>query len=570
MTIPGVRLVCALLVGLAALIPLNAAEGCAPCLSSRYWAISPDAWRGTTPPAFPEMPALNKARPADLGVTFSGGGTRAATASVGQLRALARNGWLQRVRYIGAVSGGSWTTVPFTFSTRSIDDLLGPPEDPKTLTLAGVKEKPKSLLLQSVVKSRLAAAGLREGVEILARERYSDLTFFNVQVGSLFNRFFGTRSGRDQTFADMLGRLFINPAVEKSTNRFYTWNDATAQEFAAANRSFAPSDFVQAVPDRPFLIVGGTVIYSHEAYDYPKLIPIEYTPLYTGVRQQFGGRLGGAYVWPLAYDAEAGEPAGDGMLRVVGRGESRRFTLSDLVATSGAAPLLALYLGRPSPRLREGAGFFPTANHVAIRGDRVMPAVTGLSHGDGGFTDNLGLMPLLARQVRNIIVFVNADSPFDSTVQLESLFFSIEKRESAGDRSMNVVFAPARWDELRQGLRADVADGAAAVYCGRGWEVKPNETYNVQGYSGLNICFVYNHASKDWEESLTDPKLSHEVKNSRRLRRFPWFRTFEENLPNVIRLNEVQTNLLANLAEWSVVSSAAEIAGALEPLRQPR
>jgi hypothetical protein len=122
MTMRGLRLACALLICGAALIPLSAAEGCVSCLSSRYWAVAPDAWRSTIPPTFPETPVLDKAR-ADLGVTFSGGGTRAATASVGQLRALVRNGWLQRVRYIGAVSGGSWTAVPFTFSTRAIEDL---------------------------------------------------------------------------------------------------------------------------------------------------------------------------------------------------------------------------------------------------------------------------------------------------------------------------------------------------------------------------------------------------------------------------------------------------------------
>lgn len=29
------------------------------------------------------------------------------------------------------------------------------------------------------------------------------------------------------------------------------------------------------------------------------------------------------------------------------------------------------------------------------------------AHGDGGFSDNLGIMPLLARGVQNLLVFVN-------------------------------------------------------------------------------------------------------------------------------------------------------------------
>src|SRR5206468_1725729 len=34
-------------------------------------------------------------------------------------------------------------------------------------------------------------------------------------------------------------------------------------------------------------------------------------------------------------------------------------------------------------------------------------------HGDGGFTDNFGLMPLLARGVKNIIVFANVNGEYD-------------------------------------------------------------------------------------------------------------------------------------------------------------
>ena len=35
-------------------------------------------------------------------------------------------------------------------------------------------------------------------------------------------------------------------------------------------------------------------------------------------------------------------------------------------------------------------------------------------HGDGGNIDNIGLMPLLARKVDNIIVFINTQEDFDT------------------------------------------------------------------------------------------------------------------------------------------------------------
>ena len=53
---------------------------------------------------------------------------------------------------------------------------------------------------------------------------------------------------------------------------------------------------------RPFLIAGGTIDFEcGPASPTPGLIPVEYTPLYTGVRQRFG-TLGGTYVMPWAYD----------------------------------------------------------------------------------------------------------------------------------------------------------------------------------------------------------------------------------------------------------------------------
>ena len=82
-----------------------------------YWQIPPDAWEGAgfVPP---EKAQLDKEDRGAIGVAFSGGGTRAAAAAVGQLQGLEQNGWLeQHVRYISAVSGGSWTAVPFTYGT---------------------------------------------------------------------------------------------------------------------------------------------------------------------------------------------------------------------------------------------------------------------------------------------------------------------------------------------------------------------------------------------------------------------------------------------------------------------
>ena len=54
----------------------------------------------------------------NVGIAFSGGGTRSASATLGQLRALHYLGLLDSARYISCVSGGSWACVPYTFLPR--------------------------------------------------------------------------------------------------------------------------------------------------------------------------------------------------------------------------------------------------------------------------------------------------------------------------------------------------------------------------------------------------------------------------------------------------------------------
>ena len=61
----------------------------------------------------------------NTGVCFSGGGTRAMTATMGQLRALAHLGLIPDIRYISCVSGGSWATTIYTYYNGH-GDLLGP------------------------------------------------------------------------------------------------------------------------------------------------------------------------------------------------------------------------------------------------------------------------------------------------------------------------------------------------------------------------------------------------------------------------------------------------------------
>ena len=573
-------IVCWLLAGAAlahaSLQPLP----CDGCLRAHYWNIAPDTWGTGATADLPEMARLKKRRPVDLGIAFSGGGTRSATAALGQLRGLERNGWLTRVRYMAAVSGGAWAAVPFTFSKEAQPRLLGAFQRPSDLNYEEVTRRPNGSLAGVIARSSLASAGLREAIGQLVPAVVGDLfDQHQRQLTDLLKRLGG--GARNQTYARLLGDKLIEPLVPTGSQRFFAWDSETVGEITALNPGLDYGDFLTTDSrSRPFLVVGASMVSARPDYDYPRLIPVEYTPLYTGVRQRYGGRIGGTYVWSWAYGSSSLSQAAGGTVEVRRGAGDARLTLADVAASTGAAPQLLLLLGGPVPRAaaaaRAAAGVFPSFRHGAVRDGRSNIEGVILPHGDGGFTDNLGLMPLLVRQVRNIIVFVNAKSEFDENRDVESFFRPVLDRGPTGDKSMNHVFDEARYHDLLAGFRERLGRGQALVYCGRNWRVTGNEFYNLSGYDGVNICWVYNHAASAWEHELPESvrALLKETGTRDKLgsfANFPWYETFGQNAPNVIRLTTAQVNMLASLAAWSITNdeSVRLITEGLDVLDRP-
>lgn len=576
---------------------------CGECLVSRYWAIDPDLWKRTALEDFPETAALARMRPDDLGIAFSGGGTRSAAATLGQLRGLRDSGWLAKVRYISAVSGGSWASLPYVYSPLDVDEILGAPEQPADLELKTLEKNTpaRGKLGEAITKSSLLpGAALEIGDKV--SERYLDGQYQKI-AKALFARLKGPDAARaDKTFARLLDRIFIEPLVSKplalgsSAPALFSWTDASVSDIATLSRDVQgvarinPVSFARVAPDRPFLIALGTIVAKDEAGGFPRLIPVEYTPLYAGARQQFGPAIGGTYVSPFAYDAgqamfvREDEGGRTGAVALGPAGAGSTFSLADVIASSGAAPQLHLLVDtvaeKADPKLRLMAGFFPHYRNIAVRPGATTAGATGaLPHGDGGFVDNLGLLPLLARHVKNVIVFVNGLMSHRLETMLPSYFWPTGDPGGNGTRRMNAVFEAERFGEFMAGMDAAIASGGPQVYCSdpaRPWNVLGNEYYNVQPYGGLNICWVYladpdvpkgKPGESAWRKALRpevrtalfgDPDSKIDAKYGREFKRFPWFRTFGENVPSVIDLKARQVNVLANLTSWMITNHATQ------------
>jgi hypothetical protein len=562
----------------------QAPAACSGCVEARFWEVNPTFWSGAAPQEqTPEHARLVQLRKVDLGIAFSGGGTRSASATLGQLRGLEENGWLTRVRYMTAVSGGSWAAVPYAYSRKvSLVELLGDPRplDPATgqrkpLDPTAIEKVPDGLIATRIVESKLSHVGVVEapsflpdtigGRDLVQTRRYLQLA--RAGIRKLRKRELPEPNRQNKTYAHMLGQVFLDGIVEDWNRKQYAWDDKSAIDMSTSGRALG--DFITMdATDRPFLIVGGTLVKPN-GLGYPRLIPVEYTALYTGVRQQFG-QLGGTYVPPWAYDRLVVAPRSGTHMLVGPKPTERPFTLADVIASSGAAPQLTLMLGDKVPErfrsaLRRASLAFPAFNNLAVRKGEPNPVSAELAHGDGGFTDNLGIMPLLARQVRNIIVFVNSSSEYRENAQLQSYFMPLEIRDGNGDKTMNPVFEKGKYLTVLKGFDDSTKAGGGAVFCEKNWTVKHNELYNIRGYTELNICWVYNHMAKAWLDTVpaeikawirptNEKKLS---KQAKALRNFPYYKTFGQNRTRVIQLKPLQVNLLADLAAWSISNKQA-------------
>jgi hypothetical protein len=96
---------------------------------------------------FPEtalLPELQDKPSTAIG--FSGGGARAMIGSYGFLAGLRDLGLLDKIRYMGGVSGGSWGITTYLYGRLTEDDkiFLGPIPDPKDITIKNLYEMDES------------------------------------------------------------------------------------------------------------------------------------------------------------------------------------------------------------------------------------------------------------------------------------------------------------------------------------------------------------------------------------------------------------------------------------------
>lgn len=520
----------------------------------------------------------------DFGIAFSGGGTRAASATWGQLRGLRELDWLKEARYVSAVSGGSWTAMPWSFLPAEYGSAEANADD----TARG---RDWRFLEHHVEPGKLKARNLTH----FGPDSYGEPLSTTPLIGLFLSR---VAIRGDETYSRALGKRFLHdlelydcpdpksPECDAAPkHRYLIANEAQWQRINERGTKLWREDFTTLTPERPYPITGASLLakkrFAKKDWDF---FPVEITPLYSGVPQRLktadGRQIGNGYIespgmdaWSYAYEECEEEPC-TGVVSVdrpimLGRGKVHRyrFTLSDALGVSGAAPV----------RVIRAIGWnligFPEFRYAPIGAKATL--AEEYAFGDGGHIDNLGLIPLLARETANILVFVNSSTPFhkrSTDGQLDRVFQPVwlaevdgEKAKAGAGKPLQRLLEKSGIDRIEKAYGKLGAEGAPLAYCGT-FDALANPRFGIRVYRP-NICWVYLDRSQRWIDDLPeDHKLFRKLRRGKvpftKFYRFPHYSTFFHRFfkLRVIDLGEEQVNALAHLTSWTVLNSSLAVA----------
>ncbi|MGH8559217.1 MAG: hypothetical protein ACRESZ_17565, partial [Methylococcales bacterium] len=301
--------------------------------------------------------------PGNVGVCLSGGGSRALTCGMGQLRALKHlqvNGrsLLGQVKAISTVSGGSWVGVPFLYLDENTGDdgyLNGYVADQSRLApgkTAGhsvaetLDELPQNNIGQGPAEKSFSPLGLTFAALILKKLGVSTDMLWQTLVGlhilddyQLYSpRLFSIWNMFDIVRAIMDGRSWVSGLISFDPISFYSFDQKVLdQDVLQKNPELAEKAIhlyskteINRV-HRPFLICNLAMFISLPD-NRQLLTPVQATPFFTGIvgdpdnaRDANGRLVGGGGVTAFGFNSELTRVNAD----AVGISQTRQWTFLD-------------------------------------------------------------------------------------------------------------------------------------------------------------------------------------------------------------------------------------------------
>jgi hypothetical protein len=551
------------------------------------------------------MPSLPGDLKGSVGVCFSGGGSRACTAAMGQMRGLHHLQLLHRdkIKCISSVSGGTWASILYTFRSPDIDIetfLGGVVIDPGKLTWGAHSAENKAEILDYLDFNNLGMVPTRLSPELIIKTM--------IQLHDQYHH------PASDLWIHAIGKLVLAPfnlaQVDADGNFLkymgYTqqWIEDNPVKLNPAQLSAGDFDAVPDDPLRPYLITNTSVFANPTT-----LLRFEISPAYQGAFNALrisGNLFGGGYLDTYGLGSSNPEKLTDRTASL--QQPKMRASLATAAALSSAFYAAIVEdmilkadgdigkldhipaLGFLSKEFNALAGAIDNIGNLAPRvpywpvGElgSTNPPTRTVTFADGGNLENLGIVALLQRSCTSIISFINTMNPLAESneglivdSELPPLFGYCPKKEGQPYRLYsalskeeldklggedfilrdNQVFPSTEFfpflEKIAAASRGKTGTLGAdpALFVQQLTTIK-NIKFGVEAGLSTKVLWVYNNPVAAWRS-----QLSREVRFMMDLEVLDYDDFPNYNTISKIHLNARQVNLLAHLSCWNVVQN---------------
>jgi hypothetical protein len=276
----------------------------------------------------------------NVGVSLSGGGSRALTAGMGQLRALRKltvNGQslLAQVKALSVVSGGAWLGVPYVYlppGGPSDTAYLGPwIEDQASLT-------PDMLAVLPAGNAGVPISSPMFSPRLLAVQALLLHTALQVPPDMLWQTIIGL---------NILAEYGLYaPTLHLTPTDTFSFDAATVTDEVIGQNPMLATEPIYIYADaadpgrehRPFLVCNSAMFLSEAGHSLQLLAPVQTTPFITGIfgtpsgEDTNGRKVGGGGVTSFGCNSVCGAISGS----TATIAQTRQWSLTDAVGTSSA------------------------------------------------------------------------------------------------------------------------------------------------------------------------------------------------------------------------------------------
>jgi hypothetical protein len=304
-----------------------------------------------TPPLAVHQFVSRDDTPGNVAVCLSGGGSRALTAGLGQLRALSYlqlNGksLLSQTKALSTVSGGSWVGVTFEYlagTTTDAEFLNDYVADPGTLVPTRTGDVPTAEILDELPNGNLGNSINTDlfSIPALALEAFLLYKFLKVPENFLWQALIGLHILGPYSLDNLDHRNGLQPTS------LFSWDAETlAAEVTATNPGLAgetahliASSIDASRTTRPFLLCNTSLFLNEPSTKVRFLAPVQATAFFTGIvgaptgTDANGRTPGGGGVTSFAFDSAPTAVAAP----QVTVSQTRQWAVVDIVGASSAA-----------------------------------------------------------------------------------------------------------------------------------------------------------------------------------------------------------------------------------------